>query len=703
MKHYSEWVKTGYKRISVMDNGKSLFISDHIFTIDTETTSFFSKDGVEWVYLQPNSDISQYPYKMGLVYLWTLSIDDVVYYGRDLSELFIFYKRIASYYRGRKYIFVHNLGYDFQFLRNVISFDNVFARMPYKPIYAYDADYDVEFRCSYMLTNMSLENSAKEYGNRPKLVGTLNYNRARTPLTPLTAKELEYAEFDNLSLFDVISYFKKMYVTLNNIPLTSTGRVRREVRKILTRKYTYVQQIKKMFPDMPNYIRLTRTLTGGYVHANYLYSSEKSNKIVVKGVVSVDKSSSYPYEMVTEKYPMQQFIEKPVSFINDPYISRYAYYGKVRFTNLKARTAMCYISDSKSYNKVNCHLSNGRVFTCDSLEMFITDVDYSIIIRAYDCQVEWLSLYVSIKNYLPLPFVNYVLDLYQNKTLLKGDDDNAESYRISKTYINALFGMMCTNDIRDEVLFDGDGWSVKQLSDEDISLAIDEKKPFLNFAWGVWVLAYARRDLWELNFLIGNDTVYNDTDSNKMVNFGLHREQVKQLNMKVVENLRKVSNERSIPIEKFMPRDSHGIQRPLGVFEIDGIYKKFSTYGSKNYAYVDKNNAFKYTISGMSKKYYDDEGNECYTMGSFEDYEYGREYPNARRTFWYLNNQTPAIVVGFDGAAYECNYKYGVAMISTTYTIGQSVDYAKFLASRMPMHNRYTDVLSQILSGIDDL
>lgn len=703
MKHFSEWTKTSYKRISVTEKGKSMIISDHIFTLDTETTSFFSKDNKKWVYLPPNSDISQYPFKMGIVYLWTLSIDDTVYYGRDLKELLIFYLRITRFYKGRKYIFVHNLGYDFQFLRNIMHFDNVFARMPYKPIYAYDSENDVEFRCSYMLTNMSLENSAKEYGKRPKLVGFLNYNKARTPLTPLTTKELDYAEYDNLSLFDVILYFKKMYGNIKDIPLTSTGRVRREVRNILTRKYNYVQQIKKMFPDMPNYMRLARTLSGGYVHANYLYSSEQGNKVIVKGVVSVDKSSSYPYEMVTEKYPMQQFVEKPVSFIGSPYIDRYAYYGKVRITNLRARTAMCYISDSKSYNKINCQLSNGRIFTCDSLEMFLTDVDYNIIIRAYDCDVEWLSLYVSIKNYLPLPFVNYVLELYGNKTLLKGDNERLEMYRLSKTYINSLFGMMCTNDIRDEVVYSSDGWRVIQLNDDDISAAIAEKSPFLNFAWGVWVLAYARRDLWELNFLVGNDTVYNDTDSNKMVNFGLHRKQVDDLNKKIIEKLHRVSHERKIPLECFMPCDRNGIQRPLGVFEIDGVYKRFSTYGSKNYAYVDENNVFKFVISGMSKKYYDDDGNECYTLNSFDDYEFGKEYPNARKTFWYLNEQPKCVVRGFDGAEYVSDYRYGVAMISTTYTIGQSVDYAKFLASRIPMHNKHTDVLSQILSGIDDL
>ena len=211
-----EWNKYIPKNYGVDSDGNS----NKIYTFDTETSSFYSRDGVKWEYLEPNTDITEYPYKMGLVYLWTFSIDDVVYYGREINDFAIFLNRLNILNPYKKIIYVHNLGYDFQFSRNVLKFDDVFSRMPHKPIYARVNQFNIEFRCSYMLTNMSLEKSAREYGNRPKLVGGLDYNKARTPLTPLTQRELDYAEYDNLSLYDIIYYFRKQYQTLEKICLT---------------------------------------------------------------------------------------------------------------------------------------------------------------------------------------------------------------------------------------------------------------------------------------------------------------------------------------------------------------------------------------------------------------------------------------------------------------------------------------------------
>ena len=46
--------------------------------------------------------------------------------------------------------------------------------------------------------------------------------------------------------------------------------------------------------------------------------------------------------------------------------------------------------------------------------------------------------------------------------------------------------MTCTNNIKDEVVFDNDlGWSVNKLKNEDIIYKLNEEKKiaFLSFAW----------------------------------------------------------------------------------------------------------------------------------------------------------------------------------------------------------------------------
>ena len=52
---------------------------------------------------------------------------------------------------------------------------------------------NIEFRCSYMLTRLSLETWGKQLGVE-KLVGFVDYEKLRTPLTPLTQEDLDYSE-----------------------------------------------------------------------------------------------------------------------------------------------------------------------------------------------------------------------------------------------------------------------------------------------------------------------------------------------------------------------------------------------------------------------------------------------------------------------------------------------------------------------------
>lgn len=688
--------------------------SSKIYTFDTETTSYYSKDSLKWEHLEPNADITDYPYKMGLVYLWTFSIDDEVYFGRELKDFVMFLNRLNALNPYKKIIYVHNLGYDFQFLRNVLRFDEVFSRMPHKPIYARVNQFNIEFRCSYMLTNMSLEKSAKEYGNRPKLVGALDYNKARTPLTPLTQLELAYAEHDNLSLYDVIAYFRKQYNTLEKICLTSTGRVRLPTKqRLYAHDFDYGRRIKRMYPDIEHYKRLCVTLIGGYTSANYLYTSSENDFDLVRGVVSLDRASSYPHVMVTCKFPCSSF--EDVKDFNEFYKKQnrryYCYYGKISLSNFRARIATCYISDSKCYNKVRCTTNNGRVVCGEYLEMFITDVDFDIISRNYEGEIKFLSLYRARKQYLPKPFIEYVLELYGNKTSLKGVEEKTDLYNLSKSFINAMYGMMCTNTVRDDVIFDNDeNWRVNNLTDSQIKEKLAKQRPFLNFAWGVWVLAYARYELWRLIFLVGNDNVYNDTDSGKIVNYGLHKAAIADLNNDILKGLHKAADDLNLPFEKFSPCDPKGKSHPMGLWEIDAIYKTFATYGAKNYAYTLPNDKFSFVISGMAKKYRikppteDDDGLRP-TMKSMNEYRIGNKFPSARKTFSYIDNQPTGIkVYDFLGNEYISNYKYGIAMIDTTFTIGQSLDHAKFLASiQQTVRNKYSNPISQILRGIDDL
>ena len=61
-------------------------------------------------------------------------------------------------------IWVHNLPFEFHFIKDMLAhWDDVFARQPHKPIKAVSEKYpNIEFRCTYSLTRLSLAEWAKE-------------------------------------------------------------------------------------------------------------------------------------------------------------------------------------------------------------------------------------------------------------------------------------------------------------------------------------------------------------------------------------------------------------------------------------------------------------------------------------------------------------------------------------------------------------
>ena len=115
------------------------------------------------------------------------SINDEVYYGRTWEDLKSFLIRLDYYNSNKKIVFVHNLSFEFQYLKSVFNFKNVLARKKHKVMKCELEDFNIEFRCSYMMSNCALKFLPKIF-NLPveKKVGDLDYTLLRTPITNLT-------------------------------------------------------------------------------------------------------------------------------------------------------------------------------------------------------------------------------------------------------------------------------------------------------------------------------------------------------------------------------------------------------------------------------------------------------------------------------------------------------------------------------------
>ncbi|MBD8088313.1 hypothetical protein HUK49_10665, partial [Limosilactobacillus sp. c11Ua_112_M] len=100
------------------------------------------------------------------------------------------------------------------------------------------------------------------------------------------------------------------------------------------------------------------------------------------------------------------------------------------------------------------------------------------------------------KNYLPKAIIEAILKLYQDKTVLKDVEGSEVEYLLSKGMLNSIYGMCVTDIVKDNAVY-GDEWGFEKVDvNEEIEKYNSSRKRFLYYAWGIWVTAYARRNLW---------------------------------------------------------------------------------------------------------------------------------------------------------------------------------------------------------------
>lgn len=668
--------------------GKKKKFDNNIYTFDIETTSYISLYGniiPACDYLKLSEKERKDGYYMSCMYIWTFSINESVYYGRTWEELADFWYRINELIPERKIVFIHNLSFEFQFMQSVFVFDNIMARKARKPMKCFIDDYNMEFRCTYMMSNCSLKFVAEVF-NLPikKLVGDLDYRLIRTPATKLTEKELMYCEHDCLVIYYYILRELETYPNVDKIPITSTGHVRRELKELVDRDFSYKNKVRKAINTDPHiYNLLQQAFMGGYTHANWIYTDE-----ILENIDSWDFTSSYPYVLVAYKYPSTEFRSCHITRVEDM-LDKFAYIVVVRFKGVKSNYDNNFISASKCRNMYNVVYDNGRVMTADQLEITLTDVDFKLLLQAYSVDgYEILESYFSFYDYLPKQFIEFCLDKYVLKTKYKDVEGMEVTYTKEKNKFNALYGMSVTNTIRDSVIYDNiKGWEEIPLTNEEIETALfdEKKKAFLSFAYGVWVTAHARNNLLQCVMLLDEYTAYCDTDSIKLLQ-GYDKNIIDNYNKSVLKRLKTVSDKLDIPFERFAPKDSKGNTRMLGVFDDDGHYKRFITQGAKKYCVEQYNKdgdlELKITVAGVPKA-----GAKC--LNKIEDFRddfvFTPDVTN-KNGLIYNEEQEPTTITDYQGNIYTVTDKTGCCLIPVTYVLGKSYDYDTLLSSKRAIY-----------------
>lgn len=209
---------------------------------------------------------------INFMYIWQFQFGtDYTVYGRTWDELRGFFRRLGEHLgEDMIVIYVHNLPYEWQYLKSLwcLGADDVFA-VDERRVIKFTADHHFEFRCSYALTNMSLNQFTKkmmvEHG---KLSGAeYDYSKIRFPWTPLSKRELEYCVNDVRGLTEaVMKQMERDGDNLYTIPLTSTGYPRREMKHAM-RRYPR-ERIAALLPDYDVYLMLKEAFRGGNTHAS---------------------------------------------------------------------------------------------------------------------------------------------------------------------------------------------------------------------------------------------------------------------------------------------------------------------------------------------------------------------------------------------------------------------------------------------------
>ena len=673
-------------------------VDNTIYTFDIESTSYLilnSEIISASEYLNLNEEDREKALPCACMYIWQFSINETVYYGRTWEEFRAFLDRIESNCDLKKYIFVHNLSFEFQFFASQFKIKSVLSRKSRKVMSAQLLDYNIEFRCTYYMSNVSLAYLPKLFNlNVQKMVGDLDYTKLRTPATKMTKTELGYCEHDCLVVYEYIKMELLKYKSVNRIPMTSTGKVRKELQSLVMRDYEYRRITRGSINIKPSvYNMLVDAFAGGYTHANFMYTDE-----VIPNVDSYDETSAYPYVMVTSKFPMSEFKECHIKTVDDM-IENYAYLLKVTFHNLKCKYYNNFISASKCENIVGALFDNGRIVSAKEVTITLTDIDFRFFLDVYDIEsYEINESYYAIYKYLPKKFINFILEKYVNKTKFKNVKGKELDYVKEKNKFNSLYGMTVTNMIRDEVNFDNiTGWSESELTDSLIfdKLLEEKEKAFLSFSWGVWVTAYARDNLLRRMILLDPFVVYSDTDSLKCAQ-GYEAKVFDEYNQSVIKKIKKVSSALNIPFENYAPEDSKGVKHLLGIFECETgagrqyTYDRFITQGAKKYC-VEIDGQIEITVSGVPKS-----GNKC--LKRIEDFRddlvFDYKYTN-KQTIMYNDNQSPVDIVDYLGVKYKVDDKSGCCLLPTTYKLGKSLDYANLLTdnstNRAKFKNRSFD------------
>lgn len=586
------------------------------------------------------------------MYIWQINVNGRNFYGRYWEEFVEFINYLKSLDH-LSYIWVHNLKFEFHYIQSKLDFyDEDLIKVKSHAVIRARTD-NVVFRCTYAMTNESLKDLAKENdlhdddGNEiKKLPGWLfDYKKIRTSDTELSSFELAYCREDVNILYYYLRKIMKDYKNFDSIPITATAFMR-EIYFNNINNYDdsrFITEKVKMFTvsDLERFNVLQDAFSGAYTHGDLKYMN-----MMLEKLRSRDKASFYPSMACRKKYPYNLKEIKDEETFYEMYNEKDKYGNcenalivTVKYTNLRAKTSKTYLSlhkaikvDGKpqifgSYYDDDKKLpddDNGRVYSCKECVYTLTECDLDIVDQIYDYdKMEFIRGLWGRKKYLPLSFLMTILELYRDKTTLKGILDRIGEYFAKKAKLNACYGFTVENPLRAIITYLHDTFEFKEeelaheTSEDLANLRKKLKEHGLKrknlYVWGIYITAYCRQEIARHIIALGEKAKYSDTDSLKYNWDEMTEKYFEEYDNTIVKgeledcykHINSVLSARGFDTIKwedyFEPETIKGKKKLLGAMEVEEDYRYFKYLGAKRYIAVTEDNQLHCTVCGIKK------------------------------------------------------------------------------------------------------
>lgn len=711
MVHYTEYMKSE-RFLPILVAMKKKTLCDNIFCFDIETCNFFVSPEDDVLSINDifrisgnNPDRAQALFERceagGVCFIWQVCLDGRTLYGRNLCEFKDFCDYISERVEGAKiHCWVHNLAFEYQWLQEYLHFDKskILFTEARKPLYC---EYkNIVFRCSYRLTNLSLAKWGENSGVA-KRVGQLDYFGLYTPLTDLDEQQLDYCEIDVVIQWTGIRSYLKQYGHIANIPWTQTGIPRGDVKRIKQQTYGSQYFVAKCQPKTAEEWKVQHcTFSGGLTLSNPAHTG-----VLLHDLESYDKKSAYPFAFF-KNYPVTGF-EKVNSSAEPNWFDGYHHICLVEFKNLRAKYNITPLSSSKRIMMSGAILApnnadelekmkkgkditknNGKIIFCKRFAAYYTEVDMWLIKEFYDAdEIIIHDHYIAASGYMPKWIIDYMLQKYADKTLLKNGDPDL--YMIAKQIINSLFGMSACAIIRDMIVEDDEyQYHKTRPTDEQTQLQLFklQDQPYRNilpYSYSIYITAHQRYMLMHTALTVAgiDDCCYFDTDSIKGQFDDKTAARFAAENKRIIEWTKERCADQGIEYELSCPKTTDGIPQYLGTWEHDAHYYEFKCLGAKRYAYKEsKKDRVHITIAGVPKA-------AANVLHNVDDLKEGLTFDifNSRKNLLtYRDGDNPQVTFP-DG--YKVTNVCAINIRPTSYKLTLSDDYRELINNYL--NNKY--------------